>query len=509
MPTAHQKILTPENLAFKAEKLRQEGKRIVLCHGTFDLLHIGHIRHLQSASKEGDVLIATITGDIYVNKGPGRPVFNEHLRSENLAALACVDFISINQASTAINVISKVKPQVYVKGKDYKKASDDVTGNITREKEEVKKYGGKVIFTEDITFSSSNLLNDNFGIFSPETQSFLKQIRKKHKDIEIIRLLKNLSQLKVAVAGDAIIDEYYYTTLLGQSGKGIHPSVKYESKELFAGGALAVANHLAGFVNSVTLVTGLGTGDNYEDFILSKLNNNITPHFYYFDKAPTVVKRRYVDGDLTKLFEVYIYDDQASLKENDHKICAWLQNNAHSFDIVFVPDFGNGFVSQNMVRSLCDKSRFLAVNTQINSGNRGYHVINRYPRADFISLNGAELRLATHNRYDPLEELAEKVAKNLDAQYLAVTLGREGALLLDRKKNVTHSIPVLSTIVLDRVGAGDSFLSLAGLCLGAGLPSDIGLFIGSAAAALDVQIVCNREPISPVNLYKYITTLLK
>ncbi|SVC05715.1 uncharacterized protein METZ01_LOCUS258569, partial [marine metagenome] len=57
MPIAHQKILTLENLAFKVEKLRQEGKRIVLCHGTFDLLHIGHIRHLQSASKEGDVLI--------------------------------------------------------------------------------------------------------------------------------------------------------------------------------------------------------------------------------------------------------------------------------------------------------------------------------------------------------------------------------------------------------------------------------------------------------------------
>jgi bifunctional ADP-heptose synthase (sugar kinase/adenylyltransferase) len=396
-----------------------------------------------------------------------------------------------------------------VKGKDYKKASDDVTGNITREKEEVEKYGGKVIFTEDITFSSSNLINRNFGIFSPETKSFLTQIQQKHKDTEVIQLLKNLSRLKVAVVGDAIIDEYYYTTLLGPSGKGIHPSVKYESKELFAGGALAVANHLAGFVNSVTLVTGLGTGDNYENFILSKLNNNITPHFYYFDKAPTVVKRRYVDGDLTKLFEVYIYDDQPSLKENDHKICAWLQNNAHSFDIVFVPDFGNGFISKNMVQSLCDKSRFLAVNTQVNSGNRGYHVINRYPRADFVSLNGVELRLATHNRHDALENLAEQTADNLGAKYFAVTLGSKGAILLDREAKKTHNIPVLSTKVLDRVGAGDTLLALTGLCLGGGLTSDTALFVGSAAAALEVQIVCNRESIKPENLFKYISTLLK
>ena len=200
MPTTHQKILTPENLAFKVEKLRQEGKRIVLCHGTFDLLHIGHIRHLQSASKEGDVLITTITGDSYVNKGPGRPIFNEHLRSENLAALACVDFISINQASTAINVISKVKPQVYVKGKDYKKASDDVTGNITREKKEVEKYGGKVIFDEE---------NLSEGIYSAQ-----------FKPIEL-GLPSGFYQIMLETAGVTKTGTWYYVN----SCEELHPEL--------------------------------------------------------------------------------------------------------------------------------------------------------------------------------------------------------------------------------------------------------------------------------------------
>jgi len=235
----------------------------------------------------------------------------------------------------------------------------------------------------------------------------------------------------------------------------------------------------------------------------------VIPQFHYFDDSPTIVKLRFVDGDLNKLFEVYDYNEQPTLENGGVGVCSWLESNTQNFDIVITPDFGNGFISQNMIKILCDKSRFLAVNTQVNSGNRGYHVINHYPRADFISLNGPELRLATHNRYDPLEGLAKKIAKNLDAKCLAVTLGSKGALLLDREEDVTHAIPVLSTMVLDRVGAGDSFLSLASLCLGAGFPPDIGLFVGSAAAALDVQIVCNREPISPVNLYKYITTLLK
>jgi rfaE bifunctional protein nucleotidyltransferase chain/domain len=509
MPTTHTKILSLEDLASKAEELRQQGKRIVLCHGTFDLLHIGHIRHLQNARKEGDVLITTVTGDSYVNKGPGRPVFPEHLRSENLAALACVDLVATNQALTAINIISLVKPHAYIKGQEYKNDKDDLTGNIALERDAVEQHGGELIFTEDITFSSSSLLNENFGIFSAETKEYLQKIRKKYNDSGLIQKLKSLSRLKVMVVGDAIIDEYHYTTLLGQAGKGSHQSVKYESKEQFAGGALAVANHLAGFVESVTLVTGLGKGDNHEEFIRSKLKENVIPQFHYFDDSPTIVKLRFVDGDLNKLFEVYDYNEQPTLEDEGGELCSWLESNTQNFDIVITPDFGNGFISQNMIKVLCDKSRFLAVNTQVNSGNRGYHVINHYPRADFISLNGPELRLATHNRYDPLEGLAEKVAKNLDAKYLAVTLGSKGALLLDRKENTAHTIPVLSTVVLDRVGAGDSFLSLASLCLGAGLPPDIGLFVGSTAAALDVQIVCNREPISPVSLYKYITTLLK
>jgi sugar/nucleoside kinase (ribokinase family) len=162
-----------------------------------------------------------------------------------------------------------------------------------------------------------------------------------------------------------------------------------------------------------------------------------------------------------------------------------------------------------MIQKVCDHARFLVVNTQVNSGNRGYHSINRYPRADFVSLNGPELRIATHNRHDSYENLAKQLLEKIGAKHIAVTLGSEGALLLNKDPEVTFKTPILSTKVLDRIGAGDTFLSLAGLCLGGGLKSDIALFVGSTAAALDVQVVCNREPITPVNLFKYLGTLLK
>jgi bifunctional ADP-heptose synthase (sugar kinase/adenylyltransferase) len=305
------------------------------------------------------------------------------------------------------------------------------------------------------------------------------------------------------------VDEYHYVEPLGQSSKGANLAVKFSSEEQFAGGSLAVANHIAGFVRNVTVVTGLGRQNSHEEFIRSKMQKNVTLEPFYFQDAPTIVKRRYVDEDLVKLFEVYFYNDHPSPEAIDSEICPWLEKNTSQFDLVIVPDFGNGFISANMVQKLCDHARFLAVNTQVNSGNRGYHSINRYPRADFVSLNGPELRVATHNRHDSYENLTRKLTEKVGAKYFAVTLGSNGALLLDQGKDTLHETPVLSTKVLDRIGAGDTFLSLTGLCLGGGVPADVALFAGSAAAALDVQVVCNREPISPVNLFKYIGTLLK
>jgi rfaE bifunctional protein nucleotidyltransferase chain/domain len=503
------KILTLDELAARCHDLKKQGKRVVLSHGTFDLMHAGHIRHLQRARQEGDVLMVTVTGDAYVNKGPGRPVFSEQLRAENLAALACVDYVAVNPATTAIDALHKIQPSIYAKGSDYRSHTDDITGNIAREQEAAEAHGGQVFYTDEITFSSSSLLNEHFGVFPPETREYLKAFRASWSDKDVHRMIGTLAGLRVLVIGDAIIDQYHYTTPLGQTGKGNILAVRYDSEEKFAGGAIAVANHIAGFAKNVTLVAGLGTIDSQEDFIRAKLQPNVSPTFFYLDGAPTVTKRRFVDADLAKLFEVYFYREDPVLGETDAEVCRWIDQHIKEFDVVVVPDFGNGFISAAMVTSLCAKAKYLAVNTQVNSGNRGYHVIHRYPRADFASLNEPEVRLAAHNRHDPIETVGSYVSDSVHAKHFAITRGTKGVMLLDRPKGMMHSVPALSTKVVDRIGAGDAFLSLAGLCLGGGLPAEVAAFVGSAAAALDVQIVCNREPVNPISLNKYITTLLK
>ena len=157
------KIKTLEEAVDTLAPLRRAGRKIVHCHGVFDLLHVGHLRHLKAARELGDVLVVTLTPDPFVNKGPGRPAFTAALRAEALAMLECVDLVAINRWPTAVEVIQLLKPHYYVKGSEYREAVNDVTGGIVREQEAVECVGGQLAFTDDLTFSSSKLINRYFA----------------------------------------------------------------------------------------------------------------------------------------------------------------------------------------------------------------------------------------------------------------------------------------------------------------------------------------------------------
>jgi rfaE bifunctional protein nucleotidyltransferase chain/domain len=504
-----EKVVSLKKAAELAEKLKAAEKKIVLCHGTFDLMHAGHIKYLQKAKTKGDILFVTVTGDEYVNKGPGRPIFGEKIRAENLAALSCVDYVAVNYDFSAEEMLKKIKPNLYVKGNEYQKPEEDVTGNIFREIDAVRENGGDIYYTNEITFSSSNLINDHFDVFSPDTKAFLQEFKKKYSDNEVHDQIAGLNELKVLVVGDVIIDQYHYVTPLGQTGKGNVLAVQYGEEEQFAGGSIAVANHLSQFVKHVTLVSALGDHNSHEEYIRGKLEKNITPVFTYFKDTPTLTKRRFVDADLTKLFEIYFFQEKPVFRDDGVFIEKWLNENLSEYDLVIAADFGNGFISAKMRDIMCDKAKYLAVNTQINSGNRGYHAITSYKRADYAALNEPELRLAAHNRVSSLENVCKEVADKVGAKQFAVTRGTKGVVMFDAETTSFYRVPALSSRVVDRIGAGDAFLSLSAICLAGGLGADVANFVGSVAAAMDVQIVCNREPINSGSLKKYVSTLLK
>ena len=161
----NKKVLNNDSLNIVCKELKTNDKKVILCHGCFDLLHIGHINYLRKAKSLGDILIVTVTADEYVNKGPEHPIFNENQRAEHLSELSIIDYVSINYSLDATKIIKTIRPDYYVKGIEYKNLNDDITGNIKKEKQTVEKYGGKIFFTDEETYSSSNLLNSHFDIF--------------------------------------------------------------------------------------------------------------------------------------------------------------------------------------------------------------------------------------------------------------------------------------------------------------------------------------------------------
>ncbi|HAS90245.1 MAG TPA: cytidyltransferase, partial [Desulfovibrio sp.] len=175
------KIKTISKLAEISEELRANGKRIVLCHGVFDLLHIGHIRYFNQAKEHGDVLIVTLTPDHYVDKGPDRPAFTEILRAEALASLGETDYVAINEWPTAEETLRAIRPHVYAKGDEFKNIDNDPLGKIGKEADVVREIGAELVFTSDIVYSSSNLINRYLNRNSEELDEYLKMFRKRYR----------------------------------------------------------------------------------------------------------------------------------------------------------------------------------------------------------------------------------------------------------------------------------------------------------------------------------------
>lgn len=506
--TIQSKIKSLDELEKILKAAGASGKKIVHCHGVFDLMHPGHVFHFKAARKHGDILVVTVTPDHFVNKGPGRPVFGHRLRMEMLAALEYVDYVALNEWQTAVEVIHKLKPHFYVKGGEYADASGDITGKIVDEEAAVKASGGRLVFTHEETFSSSTLINQFFSKLPPRATTFLSAFRKKYSSRDILQVLQNLSSVRVLVIGEAIIDQYCYCTPMGKSPKETILATKYSSEENFAGGSLAIANHIAGFCKKVGLVTYVGQDNRFEDFIKEKLRPNIQFRPIHADDRPTIIKRRYVEPIfLGKMFEVQYLDDTPLPDYLEKKVMDMLKKVLPDYDVVVVADFGHGLLTESVRGKLYSAKKFMAVNTQTNSANLGFNPVTKYKKIDYVCVHEGELKLSLRMQYGDIQQMAMELRRSVCAKSMMVTRGPAGSMYVVGADKV-HEAPALSIRVLDRVGAGDTFFALSSLCAYQGCDPDLVGFIGNCAGAMAVETVCNRDPIDPVAFQKFVTHLL-
>jgi rfaE bifunctional protein nucleotidyltransferase chain/domain len=508
--TARQKILTLDQLAGYAERARQQGRRVVLAHGTFDLLHMGHVRHLEEARELGDLLLVTVTADRFVNKGPGRPVFTEALRAEMVGALAYVERVAVNDAATAENVIGLVRPDVYVKGADYAADENDVTGKIRDERAAVEAHGGTIHFTHDIAFSSSTLLNRHFDVFEPTLRGYLEGFRARRKFDDFVQMIEHVKDKSVLLIGDAIIDEYHYVSPLGKSPKESLIPTLYRDAERFAGGVIAAANHVASFCRDIHIITCLGDDPDAEELVRASLRPNVTLTVVNRTGAPTTRKRRFVEADyLRKLFEVYFMDDSPLTGALEHDLIAAIAKHAPEYDVVVATDFGHGMITGKVRDEMAARSRFLAVNAQSNSANHGYNLITKYRRADYICIDAPEARLAIGDPHVDIPTIAsELLPGRIDCPRLILTHGRHGCVTYDRDTGLGQ-IPAFTGRAIDTMGAGDAFFAVTSPMASCGHDLEMIGFIGNAVGAIKVGIVGHRRSVEKVPLLKYLNTLLK
>jgi rfaE bifunctional protein nucleotidyltransferase chain/domain len=504
-----EKIGSLEVLGTICATARNQGRRIVHCHGVFDLLHVGHLRYFQEAKALGDVLVVTLTTDRFVNKGPHRPAFPEQLRAEVLAGLECVDFVAINPHPTAVEAILAIRPDLYVKGPDYADMSKDVTGKIHEEQEAVRSVGGRIAFTTGATFSSTSLINQHMSTLPPEVQAYLADFARRHPAGEVLNFVEKAKGLKVLLIGEPIIDEYVYCEAIGKSSKEPTMVVKQLSEEKFAGGILAAANHVASFCDEVACLTQLGTENSHEAFIESKLRPNVKRILLHRRNSPTIVKRRLVENYFfLKLMEVYQINDDPLTPEEDESVCQALMEHVPKYDVVIVIDFGHSMLTERARRIIRERAKFLAVNAQCNAGNLGHHALSKYPAADYMTATETEVRIESRDRHGRLESLAREVYEKLGCQRLVITRGKNGCLCCDPAAGLVQ-IPAVAGKIVDRIGAGDAFLSISALLAAQRAPIDIVGLAGNAAGALAVATVANRDPIDRVAYLRQIESLLK
>lgn len=502
------KILSIQDLAQILKELKKT-KKIVHCHGVFDLLHIGHIRHFEEAKKLGDILVVSITPDRYVNKGPNRPAFNEKLRSEAIAALGMVDYVCINEWPTGVEIIKLFKPDFYVKGADYIRKENDLTGKITEEEEAVNSAGGKLVFTEAATFSSSKLINTYYSSYSDEANGFLSALKEKYSLAGIRGYFEEIKSIKALVIGESIIDEYVYCETLGKSSKEPIIAVKQISSERFAGGVLSLCNNVSNFTEDVELLTFAGDQDNQEEYIRNSLNKNISAAILKKSSSPTIVKRRYIESYLLqKLFEVYEINEKELTREDNDKFYGLLEEKLESADIAIVVDYGHGMINDRIVRLLCERAKFLSVNTQSNAGNRGFNTISKYQRADFLCLSYPELLLETRNRMNSIHDMILHVSEKLNCSRMIITRGCYGSICYSKDEGF-FEVPSFTNKIVDRVGAGDALFSVASLCAYKNMPMELTGFVGNVVGAEAVLTLGHQRNIEAVPLLKHIEAILK
>ena len=482
-------------------------KIIGMVHGVFDIIHYGHMLYFKEAKSKVDHLIVSITSDRFVNKGPGKPIFNLKKRIEVLRSIKYVDEVVESNHKTAVNNLEIIKPDFYIKGKDYKKLKNDLSKQIFVEKKTVEKYGGKILFTNSELHSSSSIANNAFEYINDDIKKILKKIDKLQFEQNFLKLAQNKLSKKILIIGDPILDILRFVEPSGKSNKSNVISTKYLKEEENSGGVLLVANFLNLFCKNVTL---LFSGEIKNLTSIKKHLRKDIRVVHVKTKNKLIKKIRYIDNySNNRLFQNNFNEKDKFTNIEENKVLKKIDQIKKDYDEILFFDYGYVYSNEKLIKSLKNLSKKLTINCQSNSYNFGYNIADKFKLGKTISMDEAEYRLVVRNKEDKLKGLIKKNSKLFNKfENLIITKGRKGCYL--KKNNKLIDVPCIINTSVDSTGSGDIFLSMFFITKISNSFSDIESLITShIAAGLHSNQLGNRFNMDVLDIYKIISSMIK
>jgi rfaE bifunctional protein kinase chain/domain len=488
------KIKTPPEIARLIGDLPRK-RKVIMCHGVFDVVHPGHLRHLLYAKSKADVLIASLTADRHIAKGRYRPHVPQELRAINLAAFEIVDYVIIDPEPTPLKNLALIKPDIFAKGYEYQ--ASGLPLKTQDELELIRSYGGEIIFTPgDYVFSSSQLIEAAPPSLRVEKLVTLMEAA----DLTFDKLRHTLDVLggrRVHVVGDTIVDSFTYTNMIGGQTKTPTISVLFDHKTDYVGGAGIVAEHLKAAGADVVFSTVLGE-DTLKDFVLEGLSKSGVQCQPVIDKTrPTTNKNAIISGGY-RLLKVDTLDNR-SISDEIVLSLAETVATEKSEALVF-SDFRHGIFNRRTIPTLTDAipdNRYKVADSQVASrwGN-----ITEFCGFDLITPNEREARFALGDQDSGIRPLAADLYDAAKCKTLILKLGDKGVLTCRHGDHqALDSFFVVDSFVdrlVDGVGAGDALLAYATLSLLASKCELTATIIGTMAAACE----CEKEGNVPINI---------
>ncbi|MFL6499129.1 MAG: PfkB family carbohydrate kinase [Candidatus Udaeobacter sp.] len=503
--TFRRKIKTREQLR-EAIGPRPRVNKVIMCHGTFDLVHPGHIRHLMYAKDHADLLVASLTSDSHINKANFRPFVPQDLRAMNLAALECVDYVIIDDNETPIENLKLIQPDFFAKGYEY--SEQGIHPKTREEMAVIESYGGELLFTPgDFVLSSSAIIETTPPNLA--TEKLLALLHSEGLNFgDLKTALTKLKGVKVHVVGDTIVDSYTYCSLVGGTAKTPTFSVKHEREVNFPGGAAVVAKHLRQAGAEVVFSTVLGD-DALKDFVLEDLEaSGIECHPVIDPTRPTTQKNAFI----TNGYRMLKVDKLDNRPISEHEVNALKEELAkHKVDVVVFSDFRHGIFNKVTIPQLVEAIPAGATRVADSQVANRWGNILEFQDFDLITPNEREARFALGDQDSTVRPMALDLYKKAGCKLLILKLGERGIITY---RAPSHEVRAFFTVdsfadrVVDAVGAGDALLSYAALSMVATKSNVIGSILGALAAAVACEHDGNN-PVKPDDVLKKLDALEK